>query len=199
MRQPTGGAMFRRVTALAVLSTATLVTTLAGAAAPAQAAAPPAKSPVAVGFGGAIASVDADATNAGLEVLRRGGNAVDAAIAAAATLGVTEPFSSGLGGGGFFVFYDARTKTVHTIDGREAAPASMAVDAFVNPQTGQPYQFQAARSSGISEGVPGTPATWDSALRRWGTIPLRQALQPAIRVARNGFVVDSTFASQIAD
>ena len=191
--------MFRRVTALAVLSTATLVTTLAGAAAPAQAATPPGKSPVAVGFGGAIASVDADATNAGLEVLRRGGNAVDAAIAAAATLGVTEPFSSGLGGGGFFVFYDARTKTVHTIDGREAAPASMAVDAFVNPQTGQPYQFQEARISGISVGVPGSPATWDSALRRWGTIPLRQALQPAIRVARNGFVVDSTFASQIAD
>ena len=154
---------------------------------------------MAVGFGGAIATVDADATNAGLEVLRHGGNAVDAAIAAAATLGVTEPFSSGLGGGGFFVFYDARTRTVHTIDGREAAPASMTENAFVNPQTGQPYQFQEARISGISAGVPGMPATWDSALRRWGTIPLRQALQPAIRVARSGFVVDSTFAGQIAD
>jgi gamma-glutamyltranspeptidase/glutathione hydrolase len=194
--------MFRRVAALAVLSTATLVTTLTGAApavAADQAAAPPSKSPVAVGFGGAIATVDADATNAGLEVLRRGGNAVDAAIAAAATLGVTEPFSSGIGGGGFFVFYDARTRTVHTIDGREAAPASMTETAFVNPQTNQPYQFQEARISGISVGVPGTPATWDTALRRWGTIPLRQALQPAIRVARSGFVVDSTFASQIAD
>src|SRR5437762_11002688 len=150
MRQPTGGAMFRRVTALGGLSTATLGTTLAGAAAPAQAAAPPAKSPVAVGFGGAIASVDADATNAGLEVLRRGGNAVDAAIAAAATLGVTEPFSSGLGGGGFFVYYDARTRTVHTLDGRGTAPPPMTDTAFVDPATGTGYPFQQARVSGIS-------------------------------------------------
>ena len=71
-----------------------------------------AKVPVAVGFGGAVATVDLDATRAGLSVLRQGGNAVDAAVAAAATLGVTEPFSSGIGGGGFFVFYDARTRTV---------------------------------------------------------------------------------------
>ena len=68
------------------------------------------KVPVATGTGGAVTTVDADATRVGLDVLRRGGNAVDAAVAAAATLGVTEPFSSGIGGGGFFVYYDARER-----------------------------------------------------------------------------------------
>jgi gamma-glutamyltranspeptidase / glutathione hydrolase len=132
-------------------------------------------------------------------VLRHGGNAVDAAVAAAATLGVTEPFSTGIGGGGFFVYYDARTRTVHTIDGREAAPVSMQEDAFVNPATGQPYAFQEARISGISVGVPGTPQTWETALRKWGTISLREALRPAIKVAEKGFVVDATFRQQVAD
>src|SRR5687767_3259302 len=79
--------------------------------------------PTATGSGGAIATVDATATGVGLAVLRSGGNAIDAAVAAAATLGVTEPLSAGIGGGGFLVFYDARTGRVSTIDGREAAPA----------------------------------------------------------------------------
>jgi gamma-glutamyltranspeptidase/glutathione hydrolase len=155
------------------------------------------KAPVAVGRGGAASTVDIDATRVAIDVLRHGGNAVDAAVAAAATLGVTEPFSSGLGGGGFLVFYDARTKRVHTIDGREAAPASMEENAFINPATGLAYAFQEARVSGISVGVPGTPQTWQTALRKWGTISLRDALRPAIKVADRGFVVDQTFVNQI--
>src|SRR5579864_8805880 len=87
------------------------------------------KTPTAVGFGGAVSTVDPEASAAGLEVLRNGGNAVDAAVAAAATLGVTEPYSSGIGGGGYFVYYDAKTRTVQTIDGRETAPAAMQHDA----------------------------------------------------------------------
>src|SRR3954447_25264384 len=79
---------------------------------PALAAAPP-RNPTATGYGGAIATVDPTATAGGLNVLRHGGNAVDAALAAVATLGVTEPFSSGIGGGGFFVYYDARRHQVH--------------------------------------------------------------------------------------
>jgi gamma-glutamyltranspeptidase/glutathione hydrolase len=143
--------------------------------------------------------VDATATSVGLAVLRSGGNAVDAAVAAAATLGVTEPFSSGIGGGGFLVFYNARTGKVSTIDGREAAPTSMGETAFVNPDTGLPYAFQEARVSGLSVGVPGTVATWDRALRQWGTRSLLASLLPAAIVARRGFTVDQTFRTQIAD
>ncbi|OLB74137.1 MAG: gamma-glutamyltransferase [Actinobacteria bacterium 13_2_20CM_2_71_6] len=193
------GRRFAMVFSVVLAVVATLSGPVPAQAAPPVPAAPPGKAPVAVGFGGAVATVDADATQSAIEVLRKGGNAVDAAIAAAATLGVTEPFSSGIGGGGFFVFYDARSETVHTIDGRESAPRSMQSNAFVNPQTGLPYDFQEARVSGISVGVPGSPLTWQTALRRFGTIPLREALRPAIRVAEHGFVVDQTFAGQVSD
>ncbi|HEU4425067.1 MAG TPA: gamma-glutamyltransferase [Pilimelia sp.] len=159
----------------------------------------PVKQPTAVGFGGAVATVDATATAVGLDVLRRGGNAVDAAVAAAAALGVTEPFSAGIGGGGFFVFYDARSRTVRTIDGREAAPRSMREDTFVNPDTNLPFQFPEARVSGLSVGVPGTLLTWDAALRRWGTRSLADMLRPATRVAEHGFEVDATFRAQVQE
>jgi gamma-glutamyltranspeptidase / glutathione hydrolase len=172
---------------------------LAVPVAPAAAAPPGTPSgPTAVGYGGAVASVDATATGVGLDVLRRGGNAVDAAVATAAALGVTEPFSSGIGGGGFFLYYDARTRTVHTLDGRETAPASMGPDAFVDPVTGAPLPFQRARISGVSAGVPGSLMTWQTALRNWGTTSLRDALRPAITVAERGFPVDATFNGQVA-
>jgi gamma-glutamyltranspeptidase / glutathione hydrolase len=186
----------RRTTALSVMMVAALAGTLVSGS-PAHATPSVTKAPVAIGRGGAASTVDLDATRVAIDVLRHGGNAVDAAVAAAATLGVTEPFSSGLGGGGFFVFYDARTGKVYTIDGREAAPASMQETAFVNPATGQPFAFQEARISGISVGVPGTPQTWQTALRKWGTISLRDALRSAIKIADKGFVVDQTFADQI--
>ena len=150
------------------------------------------KVPTAVGRGGAVATVDPEATRAGLRVLRRGGNAVDAAVAAAATLGVTEPYSAGIGGGGFFVYYDARSRKVRTIDGRETAPLATTADTY------RGIPFAEAVTSGLSVGVPGTPATWQKALRRWGTMPLRRALRPATRVATRGFVVDETFRDQTA-
>jgi gamma-glutamyltranspeptidase/glutathione hydrolase len=155
--------------------------------------------PTATGYGGAVASVDPTATAVGLRVLRDGGNAVDAAVAVAATLGVTEPFSSGIGGGGFFVYHDGRTGRISALDGRETAPGSMAETAFVDPATGLPYAFQEARVSGISVGVPGSLATWDTAARRWGTRSLAADLRPAAAVARAGFTVDATFAQQVTD
>jgi gamma-glutamyltranspeptidase / glutathione hydrolase len=174
----------------------------AAAPAGAQAAAPApnradVKQPVAVGYGGAVSTVDLDATRAGIEVLRHGGNAADAAVAAAATLGVTEPFSAGLGGGGYFVYYDARAHRVSTIDGRETGPAAFRPDIFVDPSTGQPYPFATAVTSGLSVGVPGTPATWQTAAKRFGSKPVAQLLRPAIRVAEHGFVVDQTFHDQV--
>ena len=154
------------------------------------------KTPTAYGWGGAVASVDPEATAAGLRVLRDGGNAVDAAVATAAALGVTEPYSAGIGGGGYFVYYDAKTRRVHTIDGRETAPQSMAGTAFTDPATGQPYPFAQLVTSGRSVGVPGTPATWERALQRWGRKSLSSNLQPAITIATRGFVVDETFRGQ---
>src|SRR5690242_19825236 len=152
------------------------------------------KAPVAVGHGGAVSSVDADASAAGIEVLRKGGNAVDAAVATAAALGVTEPYSSGIGGGGYFVYYDAKSRTVHTIDGRETAPLSAGSDLFV--ENGKPLAFADAVSSGLSVGTPGTPATWATALGKWGSERLGTVLKPAERIARSGFTVDPTFRAQ---
>ena len=128
---------------------------LAATAVPVRAGqAPPTKQPVATGTGGAIATVDLDASAAGLEVLRAGGNAVDAAVAAAATLGVTEPYSAGVGGGGFMVVYLARQRRVVTIDGRETAPAAFEEDSFIDPATGQPIPFAERVTSGLGVGVP---------------------------------------------
>ncbi|MFF4261920.1 gamma-glutamyltransferase [Streptomyces virginiae] len=165
-----------------------------GAAAPPTTTTPPAKVPVAAGYGGAVASVDADASAAGIAVLRSGGNAVDAAIATAAALGVTEPYSAGIGGGGYFVYYDARSRRVHTIDGRETAPATATETLF--QENGLPIPFAEGQTSGLGVGVPGTPATWKSALDAWGTRPLDTLLKPAEKLARDGFTVDSTFRAQ---
>ena len=169
-----------------------------GTSIPAGRPAPPAPS-TSTGYGGAVASVDAEASRIGLEVLRAGGNAADAAVATAAALGVTEPYSAGIGGGGYFVYFDAATGEVTTLDGRETAPAGMGTDAFVDPATGQPYSFARAVSSGLSVGVPGTLATWETALDRFGTDSLREALQPAIVLANRGFRVDETFRQQTLD
>ncbi|MFF8633090.1 gamma-glutamyltransferase [Streptomyces pilosus] len=154
------------------------------------------KAPVAVGYGGAVSSVDADASAAGIEVLRKGGNAVDAAVATAAALGVTEPYSAGIGGGGYFVHYDARSRTVHTLDGRETAP--LTADSRLFLENGAPIPFAEAVSSGLAVGTPGTPATWQRALDRWGKRGLSTVLEPAERLAREGFTVDDTFRAQTA-
>jgi gamma-glutamyltranspeptidase/glutathione hydrolase len=192
----------RRSTArkVSVVALAAAVVSIGAASPPtprtAPPAAPPAKTPVAVGHGGAVASVDADASAAGIEVLRNGGNAVDAAVATAAALGVTEPYSAGIGGGGYFVHYDARTRTVHTVDGRETAPRS--ADASLFLENGTPVPFAEAVTSGLGVGTPGTPATWDTALEAWGSRPLGELLKPAERLAEHGFTVDDTFRAQTA-
>ncbi|MDN3353314.1 gamma-glutamyltransferase [Actinomadura sp. DC4] len=188
----------RRSTAVIGLTAAALATVVVPAQARQAAghAPPDRKQAVAVGYGGAVSSVDLDASRAGIEVLRSGGNAVDAAVATAATLGVTEPYVSAIGGGGYFTYYDARTRKVSTFDGRETGPAKMTKDFFIDPKTGKPLSFDEAVTSGLSVGVPGTLATWDSALRRFGSRRLSTLLQPAIEVARHGFTVDQEFVDQ---
>jgi gamma-glutamyltranspeptidase/glutathione hydrolase len=188
--------------AVAALTAALLVSTGTTADADRRTPRPPAPGTTATayGYGGAVSSVDANATRIGLDVLRRGGNAADAAVATASALGVAEPYSAGIGGGGYFVFHDGRTGKVSTIDGRETAPAGITPDAFIDPATGQPYRFTPELvSSGVAVGVPGTVATWDRALDRFGRMSLRKALQPSIDLARRGFVVDQTFRNQTLD
>ncbi|MFI2378478.1 gamma-glutamyltransferase [Streptomyces sp. NPDC018964] len=185
---------------LAVLAVGAAVLSVGAAPPPPQHEAPsrhsPDKVPVAVGHGGAVSSVDADASAAGIEILRKGGNAVDAAVATAAALGVTEPYSAGVGGGGYFVYYDARSRTVHTIDGRETAP--LTADSGLFLEDGEPIPFAEAVSSGLAVGTPGTPATWQRALDKWGERGLSTVLKPAERLARDGFTVDETFRAQTA-
>ncbi|MFG3546053.1 gamma-glutamyltransferase [Streptomyces sp. NPDC047725] len=190
MRRPVA----RNLTVLAVSAAVVSVGAAAPPAAPGTPAA--AKTPVAVGYGGAVASVDPDASAAGIEVLRKGGNAVDAAVATAAALGVTEPYSAGIGGGGYFVYYDAKSRTVRTIDGRETAP--LTADEKLFTENGKPLPFAEAVTSGLAVGTPGTPATWQTALDRWGSRKLASVLEPAERLARDGFTVDDTFRSQTA-
>jgi gamma-glutamyltranspeptidase / glutathione hydrolase len=156
---------------------------------------PPGKQAVARGFGGAVVSDTVESTQAGLEVLRRGGTAADAAVAVAAVLGVTDPYVAGVGGGGFFVFYDARTRRVSTIDGRETTPAAGDERMFLDAN-GVPLAFPTAVTSGLGVGVPGNLATWQRALDKWGRFSLGDNLRPAIRVADQGFVVDATFREQ---
>ncbi|MEV4808124.1 gamma-glutamyltransferase [Nonomuraea sp. NPDC049421] len=178
----------------AIFSAAAVLLSLASAPAAAAQQQPhqPRKAPVAEGYGGAVATVDLDATKAAIAVLRKGGNAVDAAVAAGAVLGVTEPYSAGLAGGGFMVYYDAGKRKVFTIDGRETAPRAMTSRSL------EGIPFDEAVTSGLSAGVPGTVANWDVALKKFGTLSLKQALQPAIEVASKGFVVDQTFHDQTA-
>ncbi|HEX6010847.1 MAG TPA: gamma-glutamyltransferase, partial [Geminicoccaceae bacterium] len=139
----------------------TLIVVAALSAVPAAATAQPAqadKQPTAIGRGGAAATVDLLATSAAVEALRDGANAIDAAVVAAAVLGVTEPFSCGIGGGGFMVIRTSEGK-VTTIDHRERAPAAMRPDSFF--EAGQPLAFNDARYSGLSVGVPGTVRGWE--------------------------------------
>ena len=191
--------MFRRL--IFLLMSAAIGTGLfpSVAAIPAVASGDQVKQAVAVGTGGAVASVNVLATAAGIRVLQQGGNAVDAAIASAAVLGVVEPFSCGIGGGGFMVIYDARRHRLTTIDSREKAPQAFRADSFIDPATGKPIPFPEQVTSGLGVGVPGTLLAWQTAAEDLGTRPLSALLTPAINIANEGFVVNPVFAQQTAD
>ena len=161
----------------------------AAGAAPAGAA----QEPVAVGSGGSVASMDTDASQAGIDVLRRGGNAIDAAVATASALGVTIPFVAGPGGGGFMVIYLAKTHQVVTIDGRENCPAACTATMFTDPSTGQPLGYDYASDQPLATGVPSMVATWAKAISQYGRQSLAADLQPAIGVAERGFRVNADF------
>lgn len=135
-----------------------------------------------------ISAANPLAAEAGRAVLRAGGSAVDAAVAAALVLAVVEPQASGLGGGGFLVAYDPSRQRITTLDGRETAPAATKPDRFLDAQ-GKPLPFRAAVRSGRSVGVPGVPALLTEANARFGRRPWSTLVDPAIRLAEQGFAV----------
>jgi gamma-glutamyltranspeptidase / glutathione hydrolase len=128
------------------------------------------------------------AARVGRDILRSGGNAIDAAIAAALVLNLVEPQSSGVGGGGFLVYYAAKSRALTTIDGRETAPAAAKPDRFLNPD-GTAMQFFAAVVGGRSIGTPGYLRMLEKAHDKLGKLPWANLFEPAIKLATDGFAV----------
>lgn len=139
----------------------------------------------------AIASAHPLATDAGLEILAKGGNAFDAAVAVAAALGVVEPYSSGMGGGGFYLLHRPSDQMYVMVDGREKAPIAASRDMYLD-KDGNPLG-KLAREGALAAGIPGMPMALVHLSKKYGKLSLSECLQPAIRYARDGFEVDARF------
>ena len=137
------------------------------------------------------------ASRAGYDVLRRGGSAVDAAIAAELVLNLVEPQSSGIGGGGFLLHYAARGDKLEAYDGREAAPAAARPDRFLGPG-GKPLDWPDAVISGKSAGVPGLLRLLELAHRKHGRLSWAELFDPAIGLAGDGFPVSPRLHALVA-
>ena len=142
--------------------------------------------------GAAVASGHHLATEAGMEILAKGGNAFDAAVAVSATLAVVEPISSGLGGGGFFLLHDAATGKDVMLDARETAPQSATPEAFLDKK-GELDRDRSVNGA-WSAGIPGLPAALVELSSKHGKLPLKTSLEPAMRIARDGFPVYARMA-----
>lgn len=143
-----------------------------------------------------VAAADPLAVEAGLEILREGGSAVDAAIAVAMTLGLVEPESSGVGGGGLLVHYRASDRAIEAFDGREWAPAGARPHMFLQPN-GEPMPFEIAQASGLSIGTPSLVAMLAMAHEAHGRLPWSRLMQPAIRLSEEGFVIGPRLARSL--
>ena len=141
-----------------------------------------------------VAAAHPLAVEAGLDVLRRGGSAVDAAVAVQMMLGVVEPQASGIGGGGFLLYYDAWTRGITVYDGRETAPMG-ARPGMLLDNTGNPLPFPQAVASGLSVGVPGTVALLEMAHKEHGKLPWADLFGASIAAARDGFAVSPRLAA----
>ncbi len=135
----------------------------------------------------AIASAHPIATQAGIDILNQGGNAFDAAVAVSAALAVVEPYSSGIGGGGFWLLHRASDKKDIMIDGRETAPGKAHRDMYLD-ENGEVVSERSLKGA-LSAGIPGEPAALDLIAKQYGKLSLAQSLAPAIRAAKNGFKV----------
>lgn len=149
------------------------------------------------GSHGMVVSSHPEAARVGADVLKSGGNAVDAAIAVQFALNVVEPMMSGIGGGCFVVVYDAASGEVRVVNARERAPGGATPDMFLDGN-GNPISFGARVVSGTSIGVPGTAKAMEMAHERWATVPWNELIAPAIDLARNGNPVGRRLAQSIA-
>jgi gamma-glutamyltranspeptidase/glutathione hydrolase len=145
-----------------------------------------------------VAAANPLAVEAGLRMLEKGGSAVDAMIATQLVLNLVEPSSSGLGGGAFLLYYDAKAKAIRAYDGRETAPAGATPALFTKPD-GTPMAFLEARVGGRSVGVPGTLRLLEVAHVRHGKLPWKKLFEPAIEAAEKGFPVSPRFARLIGE
>lgn len=152
--------------------------------------------PVAHGSMGAVSCNNIYATRAGLEILNKGGNAFDAAVAVSLTLSVVEPHHSGIGGGCFSLLYDVKTGKTQGIDGRGIAPAKATADLFI--KDGE-VQDEWKDLGGQSVALPGLLKTMDIVLKKYGTMTLKDVAAPAIRCARDGFGTSYTGALTMYD
>lgn len=146
---------------------------------------------------GMVAAANPLAVESGLEILRQGGSAVDAAIAIQATLGLVEPQSSGLGGGAFMVVYDPQKATVWNYNGRETAPQNITPELFLDPETKEPLRYFDGIASGRSTGVPGAVVMLHKAHQDYGTLDWGPQLEPAIKLAEDGFAVSPRMAGLV--
>jgi len=135
-----------------------------------------------------VSAANPHAANAGLDILRAGGSAVDAALAVQLVLTLVEPQSSGIGGGGFLMHFDAATKTVTAYDGRETAPAAATPDLFLD-ENGEPRKFFDAVMGGKSVGVPGILRLFELVHREHGRLPWAEMFEPGIALAEKGFEI----------
>ncbi|MBV9569712.1 MAG: gamma-glutamyltransferase [Alphaproteobacteria bacterium] len=145
-----------------------------------------------------IAAANPYASRAGLEMLRKGGSAVDAAIAAQMVLTLVEPESSGIGGGAFLLVYDAKRNKVTSFDGRETAPASARPGMFLDA-SGNPRPHMEAIPGGLSVGVPGNVAVLELAHKKYGKLKWAALFQPAIALAGRGFPVSRKLAAEVRE
>jgi gamma-glutamyltranspeptidase/glutathione hydrolase len=153
--------------------------------------------PAMVSAQGLVSAAEPRAAEAGREILRAGGSAADAEMAMMLALTVVEPQSSGIGGGGFLLYQDAKTGKLSTIDGREMAPAGATPRLFLGPD-GKPLSFIQAFPGGYSVGVPGNVALLAMAHKKWGKLPWARLFEPAIRLADQGFTISPRLAESIA-
>ena len=145
-----------------------------------------------------VAAANPIAVKAGYEVLKNGGNAADALVAVQTVLGLVEPQSSGLGGGGFLVYYDAKSKKITTFDARETAPFAATPELFQD-ENGKPLKFYDAVVGGRSVGTPGTVKLLSTMHQQYGSKDWSELLKPAEKLATDGFVVSERLASAIAN